>query len=131
MTCELKFDDSLGVIELVLSGIVTGHDLREATSEGIALQKEVHETRCLIDATDQEQTGTVLDLYHLPSQYAEEGLDRRSLLALVLPTRHELLELALFYETVCVNRGWHVRLFPTREEAIGWLSSTQAEEVAN
>ena len=122
MTCELKIDSSSGVIELVLSGVVSGAELRKATSEGIALTKDLEKTRCLIDASDQEETGTILDLYDLPDQYAEEGLDRRTRLALLMPTRDELHEITTFYGALCVNRGWQVRLFSDREEALDWLT---------
>ena len=118
---EHAFNEALSIIEVTLTGVVSGDELRQGTERGLALSRTLGEVRCIIDATDQEETGTILDLYQLPDLYERAGLDRKTRLALLPPTRPELRELAMFYETVCVNRGWLVRLFTTREQAIEWL----------
>jgi len=123
MPWTLVYDEALGIIELSLVGVVSGADLRAATQQGFAMSGELEVVRCIVDATDQEETGTILDLYQLPALYEEVGLDRTARIALLPPTRAELHELAAFYETVCVNRGWSVKVFPTREGAIEWLGA--------
>jgi len=121
MPWELDYNEGLGLIELKLIGVVSGPALRDATTEGIALAKQLGAARAIIDATLQEQTGSVTDLYDLPRQYDEEGLDRRVCIALLLPVDHNLHEIADFFETVCVNRGWNVSNFDSREPALEWL----------
>ncbi len=121
MSWSVSHLESLGIVETRLDGVVSGDDLRAATSEGIALAKDNGLSRGLVDCSDQEKTGSMVDLIELPRQYSEEGLSRETCIALVIPENRELREIADFYETVCVNRGWQVRTFKTRKQAIAWL----------
>lgn len=124
MPWEHAFNEALGIIEVTLTGVVSGNELRQGTERGLALSGALGELRCMVDATDQEEAGTILDLYQLPALYERAGLDRnKTRMALLPPARPEVRELALFYETVCVNRGWLVRVFTTREQAIEWLTN--------
>ena len=123
MAWEHTYNEALGIIEVTLTGVVSGEELRRGTEEGLALSRALDDVRCIIDATDQEESGTILDLYGLPGLYDAGGLDRKTRIALLPPTRPELYELAIFYETVCVNRGWSVKVFTSREQAIEWLTN--------
>lgn len=114
--------ESLGIIELKLIGVVSGDDLRQATKEGIARVNESRLSRGLIDATEQERTGSMVDMIELPQQYSSEGLSRETRIALVIPVKEELHGIAEFYETVCINRGWQVKSFATRKQALAWLA---------
>lgn len=115
---------SLGIVEMRLAGAVTGNDLRAATKEGISLANKLKVTRGLVDCTDQEKTGSMVDLIELPQQYTDQGLGRDTRIGLVIPTRKELHEIAEFYKTACVNRGWQVKTFGKRDAAIAWLATT-------
>ena len=122
LTWTVKYNESLGAIDLVYEGVLSGDDLRQATREGIALaQKHVVE-KAIVDCAHQLKTGDVLDLYEFPDMYSQSGLSRATRIALVRPIATELHELATFYEDVCVNRGWQVKSFDTREEALAWLN---------
>ena len=59
------------------------------------------------------------------SRYVADGLERLSRVALVYPRSPKAKEAARFYETACINRGWNVRLFPERDDAIEWLTATE------
>ncbi len=113
--------ESAGIVEIKLSGVVSGDGLREATTEAIRVAGQYGLSRGLIDATQQVRTGSMVDLVELPQQYSDLGLNRESRIALVLPVEEDLHGIADFYETVCVNRGWMVQTFAARDKAIGWL----------
>ena len=55
-------------------------------------------------------------------RYWQEEFDRRSRVAVILPTAASTLKGALFYETACQNRGWNARVFPDRQSAMDWLA---------
>ncbi len=122
MSWTVTHHASLGVIEMRLVGVVSGDDLRAATTEGIAMVRKHQLNRGLVDATEQQKTGSMVDLIELPQQYSSEGLSRDTCIALVIPDNRELHGIAEFYETVCVNRGWQVRTFATRKQALAWLA---------
>ena len=121
MTWKLEYNSKLGIIESVLSGNVSGSDMREITSQSVSLSHEHGVTRFLVDASNQEQAGTVTDIYELPRQYTEESVDRLGYLAYVRPILPDLQKLAQFFENVCVNRGWRMESFTNYRDAIGWL----------
>ncbi len=122
MTWKLEYNSELRIIDLVYSGNVSGPDMRETTSRAISLSQEHGITDFLVDASNQEQAGTVTDVHELPQQYVEDGADRQKVrVAYVRPISPDLQELGKFFENVCVNRGWHVQSFTNRRDAIGWL----------
>ena len=127
MPWEVRHNSSLRAVEVVLIGAVTGEGLIECTSQAIALLKDTGLRRVLLDTSEQQQTGSMVELLDLPSQYEAGGVDRRVRVAMVMPTSGDLQELARFYETVCVNRGWTVHNFETREAATEWLTENEAD----
>ncbi len=121
MTWKLEYNSELRIIDLVYSGNVSGPDMRETTSRAISLSQEHGITDFLVDASNHEQAGTVTEVFDLPQQFVEEDVNHQSRVAYVKPISPDLQELAQFFETVCVNRGWHVQSFTNRRDAIGWL----------
>ena len=119
---SVKHDPLLGIVEVTFTGLLSGADLREATTECIALQKQTGATRFLVDLNGSELGASTLDIYDLPDkQYGEEDLDIHSRIAVILPTTGKTREAALFYEAACRNRGWHTKVLPDRQSAIEWL----------
>ena len=121
MSWTVRHDEELGVIDIRLVGAVMGPATRAIASDVIRLIAETGVKRCIVDASQQEQAASITDIYDLPNQYAEEGLDRGTCAAYVMPVAQDLKEVAVFFETVCVNRGWCVRSFGDREAALDWL----------
>ena len=128
MSWTVTHIEALGIVEVKLSGVVTGDGLRESTTEGIKIAGKFRLKRGLIDASEQTRTGSMADLIEIPQQYSDQGLSRKTFIALVLPVKEELHGIADFYETVCVNRGWQVQTFTARDRAIGWLASCSPNE---
>ncbi len=124
MPWSVDYDEEHGFVEIEYSGSTTGDDLRMATREAIALSEQHGALKCIVDCTYQEKTGDVLDLYEFPKIYEGAGLSRAIQLALLMPLATELHEFAEFYENVCVNRGWQVRTFRSREQAFEWLGDS-------
>lgn len=124
MSYAINHNASLGVIELTYSGRITGTDLKEATSKCISLGKQTGTTKFLVDEAGMDLAASAVDLFDLPSkQYADEGANRRALVAVILPTSKEARDAVQFYAVACQNYGWLVRLFAERQTAINWLTS--------
>ena len=124
-----EYNSTLRLVEVVFTGDTTGRDLHEATTKAISLSKERGITRFLVDAAELKLSAPLIDIIDLPDkQYVEEGLDRRSRVALITPISPRGKEAAQFYETVCYNRGWQVQLFTTRDEAMAWLHAAEGSK---
>ena len=120
---EYKHNSTLQIIEVVYSGRITARDLRESTSELIALEKDKGINKFLVDTSAMNLAASLMDVYELPEkQYLDENADRRGLVALLLPISQREKEVARFYETDCKNRGWNVQTFSNRDDAVGWLN---------
>ena len=121
----LEYNGRLSIIEVVLRGRIDGQAIRRMTVEAIALGQRMDCPKYLVDAIDLELAATTFDIYDLPNrQYDELGLDRKSRVALVLPTLLREFEIARFYEIQCTKRGWNVKSFPVPDKAFEWLTGT-------
>lgn len=122
MAWSSKFKSELGIVETVYRGPTTRTDIRKGTTAAISAAKQAGTTRYLVDVADMDLAATMMDLYDLPaSQYESDQLDRRSRIAILSPKDERAREATRFYEVACVNRGWSVKVFADREEAMGWL----------
>ena len=126
MPYAIKHVPELKMIEVVLTGVITGADLNRATTECVSLQKQTGVTTFLIDANGWEVTASPIDIFDLPArQYREEGVKRESRIAVIRPTSSSAREAARTYETMCRNRGWQARICQDRQSAINWLVDTR------
>lgn len=122
MPYTIKHNSSLGVIEVTYSGLVTGTDLKEATSKCISLGKQTGTTKFLVDEAGMELAASLVDLLMLPeAQYVDEEADRQGHVAVILPASKKAREAIQFYEIACKNRGWIVQVFSDHRSAIDWL----------
>ena len=121
---RVAYHEDQKVAEVAYLGATSASDIRAATRAAIGVVKEHEVKRGLIDCSEQTETGSIPELYELPNLYDDEGLSRDLRIAFVEPARSELRHLAVFYETVCLNRGWQVRRFVSRGDAVDWLRSS-------
>jgi hypothetical protein len=127
MAYTLDYNRTLKIVELVYTGPYTAAESRESTSRAIALGKEHGDANALVDATEAELAISIVDLLDLPdTQYNAQDMSRKIRVAVLPPRKPESEEDARFYETACLNRGWQVRLFTSRDDAIEWLTETDS-----
>lgn len=129
MTYRVTLNQDLGVVEIVFEDAISGIDFQHATSEAAVFNRKLGVGLALVDATRVVHTGSILDHYELPMQYKEEGLPHSMKVALVVPDDPDLRQMAKFYETVCLNRGWNVHCFERRDQGVEWLLSGNSPTV--
>ena len=69
---------------------------------------------------------TTMEIVNLPELYRSLGLRHAFRQAIVVSSRSPVFDQAAFYETVCVNRGHAVKIFPARAPALEWLAAPAA-----
>ncbi len=122
MPYVVKHLPELGVIEVTFDGVISGADLKGATTEGISLSRLTGVTKALINANGCDVTASLMDIYDLPAErYADEGMLRGTRIAVILPTSMSGRQAAHDYEIFCVNRGWNVHVCPDHSAAVDWL----------
>ncbi len=125
MAWSVDYNSDLGFIQVVYTGRVTFNEFKEATNKVISMSRSHKENRILIDDANLEIGVSTTEIYKLPLFYDDVKANRRSRLALILPTAPQALEDVQFFVTVCRNRGWNIKGFSKRQEAIDWLVPNQ------
>lgn len=124
MPWNVEYNSQLGIIQGQYVGRVTDGDFIKATAKALSLSKANKTNRFLIDDSRWEGGTSTFGLYDLPKLFQEQGFERGSKAALILPPAGTPEENdARFFETVCVNSGWQVEVFNDRQKAIDWLTS--------
>lgn len=123
MSWNVEHNEDLQIVELTISGRVSGDDLREAAAARIALGQEKGIDKYIINVRHIDASESMTpDIYEIPTKiYAEKNLSRSSQIAVIAPLASESLWVTGFYEDICVNRGWRVHTFLDRDRAIDWL----------
>ena len=125
MTWKMVHLEAEAVLETVYSGSIDAPQLRKAILENAAAAKERGVGRFLSDCRLLEEGASLTDVYDLPAIYESLGVGRDWWEAIVLPVMPTAEEQLKFYETVTRNRGFQVRIFGSREEALAWLTERE------
>ncbi|MFI5398451.1 MAG: hypothetical protein ACHQ9S_23200 [Candidatus Binatia bacterium] len=121
MPWTATFIAEFGIVETTHAGRLTPEELREAVAATLGLASERKTHRYLGDCTGLEHGASVSDTYALTRFYETLPIDRLSKEAILLPASQDAETDMRFYETLTRNRGFDVRVFRTRQEAISWL----------
>ncbi len=121
MAWKIDLDAEQGFIHTIYSGIVTKSDILDSTTETLKMLSGKGPQKFLSEWIDSSSTLTTTEIYAIPGEWEDAEANRGSVLALVVPDNPKSLQDAKFYENTCVNRGWRVRVFTQRNDAIEWL----------
>jgi hypothetical protein len=112
-----------GIIVITYTGKVTIIEVREATVQAIALQKERQTDRVLIDARTMTAWPSLAEMWELVESYPQIGAPRRTRLAAIRPEAPDDTDVSGFFEVVCQNRCYKAKAFDTSEAAQEWVQS--------
>jgi len=128
MPWRLEHNLDLQIVELTISGHVSGDELKKAAAARISLGQESGVDKYIINARHVDAPeATTPDVYDIPTKlYAEKNLSRASQIAVIAPLSSESRWITSFYEDICVNRGWRVQTFLDRNHAIDWLQEADS-----
>ncbi|HRJ86025.1 MAG TPA: hypothetical protein PK753_10160 [Ignavibacteria bacterium] len=112
-------------IEIKYTGTVSDSEYKSAIAEFIKFNSE---KRCLLVLTDLREmkvTPSILNVYDSINMFEKMGIDTRTSEALIIPRNKFVEDNVKFYENACQNRGYNVRIFYNREDAITWLKQNE------
>src|SRR5512145_1353567 len=122
MPWTVSYSPDLAAVTTVYSGRVKPNELQEAVRSTLQLAREHGTRRFLADCAELQGGHSVSDLYAIARMLEAEGLDHGSREALLLPQLTGAVEDVRFWETVCLNRGYTVRVFERMADATEWLA---------
>jgi hypothetical protein len=123
MPCSVAYLEHDQIVETSYVGVPSIEELQAIALETLVVAKEKNTRRLLGNCAGLEQKGTELDIYSLIQFFESLPIDRQIKEAMLLPPTRGTAPDIEFYETVARNRGFNVRIFFDRQEAINWLTA--------
>jgi hypothetical protein len=121
---SVRFLEAERLIECVYTGRIGPGELERSIQQAGELARAHQTDRCVTDLTGLVDGPSVGDLYGVPKLFEQLGFPRSLREAIVSPTISASAGDVQFYENVCINRGWTVRVFPDRAQALAWLAGS-------
>ena len=125
MPCTIDFNEKTKLLEVTYDGEFGPDELRSTTHEILTEMLERKAMRVLLDCSRAHFDTPAVNVYQLPDLYDARGVVRHETRAAVVKPkdgyRKEIFE---FYEDVCRNRGFFVKLFDDVAAARAWLLET-------
>ncbi len=123
MTWKTRYLPDERLIEIVFTGKFQMTDLVEVTQGVVKLVEQKKTFWVVCDCTAIIHNTTAFNIYEMPRIFDAQNIDHRIKEAVLLPEEAAARKNLAFYETVCRNRGYNVKVFDTRAEAIDWLKA--------
>ena len=124
MPWSMEPTDDGRILKVIYDGAFGPDELGGITERILLTMVEQKIGRVLLDCSDAHFDVPVLNVYKLPDRYDSRGLTRGEVRAgVVRPRDGYRAELFEFYEDVCRNRGYFVKLFEDSTAAMEWLES--------
>lgn len=123
MAWHIVYLPDVHAVETQFVGTLSAADLADCVISALE-EARVRGTRCfLCDATRLVGGHSVFDLFSLADTLHTLGIPAGAREAIVLPFAADRAQDAAFWENACINRGFEVRCFGHRGDALAWLTS--------
>jgi hypothetical protein len=116
---KIFFNKEENILLVKVLGNVESLDLEKMIAEAHASVVENNAILCFVDCTEITRQLDNIDNYFLVHKFQELNVNRTSHIAIVYQTvRAGGFN---FFETVCSNSGFQLKVFPNAEEGAKWL----------
>lgn len=128
MPWTVDYNADRGLITVTNVGVMS----REAYHEEITRCKQLSDQhdvkRFLVDDLQLEPSLKLMELYDFPDLYERMGVDHKSRIAVVAQPSPAKKHKFDFFETICQNRGFSVKVFNDKDNALAWVMGNQPIE---
>ena len=114
-------DSTENIIVAHFAGALGLDETSDAMAQIVAITAETGANHVLADATDVTKTQGIGAIYGFVVKNTAKAR-AASLRIAIVPSKATRSDYA-FLETAARNRGWRIRLFETRDEAMTWLKN--------
>jgi hypothetical protein len=121
MPWTMQHVDGSQILVMGYQGKITAEELMEANQQAMGQLVGRNINKVLVDCSTARADMPILDVYKLPDLYVAEDMSRMIRVAMILPKDGYKREIYEFYEDVCRNRGFQVRVFDDGDAAWKWL----------
>lgn len=121
MPVDITISETNDYILLNYSGNISNDDLLYSIKKAVELQSENEINSYLADCSNMISSHSILDIFSKVQTMQNMGIRKDLKEAIVLPLNTESADKVKFYETACLNRGYRVKIFSDKNEALNWL----------
>lgn len=121
MPYKIAVSDSHDYICLDYYGNVSKDDLADSISGCKKLYVETGISLFLADCTEMFAEHSILDIFSKVDSFQSLEMKKDFREAIIIPKESESKDKVNFYETACLNRGYNVRIFENKDDAVVWL----------
>jgi hypothetical protein len=125
MAWSMGYTDANRLLVMTYRDAVSFEELVEANRQALVRIMEQQITKVMVDCSACRAEMPIVDIYKLPDMYAASGVTHQMRVAMILPKDSHRLDIYEFYEDICRNRGYFVKLFEAAEAAWTWLRSSE------
>jgi len=115
----VNFNKELNIIEVHSSGDISAEDVKKTISQIADIRREHGLNKVLVDCREQSSALGTMDTFQVVVKDDHRGI-RTAVLVIAGQAAEEGNK---FAETVAANRGFALKVFYTKEEAMEWLNS--------
>lgn len=121
MAIQVHYIEEFNLVESVFGEEYTLQEVKDSTSEGLVIATEKGTNRFLVDLSNMTHSRSILDVYSIGDMFSSMDIKRGIRQAVILSKKTSAQKNTFFYETALRNRGFDVKVFKDRIEAIAWL----------
>ena len=121
MPWSMEFTDEGRILKVLIQDPMSSAEAMEMIRGSTALVVEHQALRVLIDCAGTQMRVPTMVIFQLPDLYVSLGMSRDTHIAVIMPRDGFKRDRYEFYEDVCRNRGYFVKLFEQEDEAWKWV----------
>lgn len=118
MEMEFEYFADKGIVFCRTNGLYKSENGMTLLIELFNWMNTYESKKCLIDHSNTEVVLNTTTSYDRPHDFKKLGFSSTACGAIIFK---ELNKDCYFYEDVCQNRGWNVKVFDNYEKAMNWL----------
>jgi hypothetical protein len=126
MPCKVELVENR-FIRLDYTGEITQDEFLGAFYDALSKSKETGVVLFIADLRYSTGGPSNFELFYKVDSYDENGVLRNMKEAVIFPIYDPESEQVKFYETICRNRGFNVRIFNDYDRGLDWLLNEQTE----
>ncbi|MBL8016696.1 MAG: hypothetical protein JNK43_05445 [Ignavibacteria bacterium] len=121
MPFKINVSESNDYICLNYHGSITNTELTDSIIGCQEIYKKTGLSLFLADCTNMLAEHSILDIFSKVDSFESLEMKKDFKEAIIITKDSESLDKLNFYETACLNRGYNVRIFENKEDALKWL----------
>jgi len=121
MHWDIEYIEKDKTIHVNYTGTSNAELFKRSFEECVSLAAKYDVSRFLVDTRHLDPALTAVEIYEFPKTYNELLVERKSRFAVIRSENPSIRKNLAFFETVCRNQGYLVKLFDDEEHAKAWL----------